>query len=392
MLQVSRTYALLLFLVLGFCPYEVFGEQRTTKPEPEVTPVLPAEQAWQVALPAPPSAGAAMDEVRAYIPLDGEQLIAIDRETGATVWTVDIESAWPPLIHNGTVFLAASDELHSLDAATGNRRWRVPLGRSEPDRGAMAPMALVENMLIVLMAPDEVWAFQTSDGQRLWRAALGGRAGRVSMAATPTGIYIALADRLVRVMPADGSIRWDRSLPGELASVAVVHDRVLVGSTSNEIFALDVDSGSLDWKSRFGGDVIGIASRDDLIFVASLDNMLRALKRNGNQEWKRALSTRPVAPPQTFEGVVVVAGAESMATFDIRKGTPIGTFDAPDLIQGWPTIDPTPAPFAVSITVVIRDGRAMGLRPEGVMYREKPATPLTALPGRPLQKETSPLP
>jgi outer membrane protein assembly factor BamB len=382
----------LLFLVLGFCPHDALAAQRTTKPEPAITPVLPAEQAWQVVLPGPPSAGAAMDEARAYIPLEGERLIAIDRETGATVWTVDIESAWPPLVHDGTVFLAASDELHALDAATGNRRWRVPLGRGEPDRGAMAPMALVENMVIVLLAPDEVWAFETSDGQRLWRAALGGRAGRVSMAATPAGIYISLADRLVRVTPADGTIRWDRSLPGELASTAVARDRVLVGSTSNEIFALDAESGSLDWRSRFGGDVIGIAARDDLIFVASLDNLLRALRRNGNQVWKRALSTRPVAPPQTFEGVVVVAGAESMAAFDSRTGAPVGTFDAPDLIQGWPTVDSTPAPFAVSIAVVTRDGRAVGLRPEGVMFREKPATPLTALPGRPLQKEPSPLP
>ena len=55
-------------------------------------------------------------------------------------------------------------------------------------------------------------------------------------------------------------------------------------------------------------------------------------------------------------------------------------------------VDPTPAPFAVSITVVMRDGRAMGLRPEGTMFREKPVTPLTALPGRLLQKEAAPLP
>ena len=38
-----------------------------------------------------------MDEVRAYIPLEGERFVAIDRETGATAWIVDIESAWPPL-------------------------------------------------------------------------------------------------------------------------------------------------------------------------------------------------------------------------------------------------------------------------------------------------------
>ena len=135
-----------------------------------------------------------MDEARAYIPLEGEHIVAIDRQTGATAWMLDIESAWPPLIHDATVFLAASDELHALDAATGNHRWRVPLGR-----GAMAPMAMIEGTLIVLVAPDEVWAFRVSDGERLWIRALGGRAGRVSMAVNPSGIYVALVDRLTRV-------------------------------------------------------------------------------------------------------------------------------------------------------------------------------------------------
>jgi hypothetical protein len=83
---------------------------------------------------------------------------------------------------------------------------------------------------------------------------------------------------------------------------------------------------------------------------------------------------------------------ESVATFASLTGAPIGTFESPTLLQGVPAIDPTPAPFSVSIVAVTRDGRAMGLRPEGVMFRERAIEPLTALPGRQLQKEPSPLP
>jgi outer membrane protein assembly factor BamB len=377
----------LLFLVLGFCPREAFGGQRATKIEPPITPVLPAEHAWQVSLAFPPSAGAAMDEARAYIPLEGEHIVAIDRQTGATAWMLDIESAWPPLAHDATVFLAASDELHALDAATGNHKWRVPLGR-----GAMAPMAVVEKTLIVLVAPDEVWAFRVSDGERLWVRALGGRAGRVSMAVNPSGIYVALVDRLARVTVADGTVRWTRELPGQLASTATARDRVFVGSTTNEIFAFDTNSGSLEWKFRYGGDVIGITATDDLVFVAALDNVLRAHRHTGNQVWKQPLATRPLGAPLTFDGVVAIVGAESVATFNSRTGTAIGKFDAPSLLQGSPVVDPTPEPFAVSITVVTRDGRAIGLRPEGMMFREQPVAPLTLLPGRVLQKEVMPLP
>ena len=373
--------------MLGFCPHDVFGGQRPKKPEPLITPVLPAEQAWQITLPFSATAGAAMDDVRVYVPLAGEHFSAIERETGQTAWTVDIESEWPPLVRDGVVYLAASDELHALDAATGNRHWRVPLGR-----GAIAPMAMTAQALIVLVAPDEVWAFNPADGRVLWTTPLGGRGGRVSMAINEMGIYVAVVDRLFRVMPTDGSLRWDRQLPGEIATIAVARDRVFVGSTSNEAYAFEPDRGRLIWKFRFGGDVVGIAAKDDLVFVVSLDNLARALNRsNGNQIWKRALATRPVGAPQVFDGVVAVAGAESVATFSSKAGAPIGTFEAVDLLQGRPLVDATPLPFAVSIVAIMRDGRALGLRPVEMLFREKPIEALTALPGRPLQKELSPL-
>lgn len=384
----ARTYVVLLFLLLGFCPQDAFAGERPKKIEPFITPLLPAEQAWQVALPFPPSAGPAMDESRVYIPLDGEHFTALDRATGKTLWTVDIESAWPPLVHDGIVYLAASDELHALDAATGTHRWRVNFGR-----GAMAPLEITQDTLIAITSPDEVWAFKLADGSRLWGTPLGGRTGRASMVIRDGGVYVAFVDRLVCLNLADGKVRWDLPLPGELSSVAIAKDRVFAGSTSNEIYAVDPDRGRLAWKFRFGGDVVGIAATDDRIFVASLDNLLRALNRsNGNQIWKRPLSTRPTTSPQVFEGVVAMAAADSLATFDTRTGMPIGTYDAPNLLQGRPLVDPTPAPFAVSMLVVTRDGRALGLRPVEMMLREMAVQPLTTLPGRPLLKEASPLP
>jgi outer membrane protein assembly factor BamB len=386
--RLAPTYVLLLLVVLGFCPHDANGGQRPKKPEPLITSVLPAEEAWQMALPFPASAPAAMDELRVYIPLDGEHFTALDRETGATVWTVDIETTWPPLVREGVVYLAASDELHALDAATGNRLWRVLL-----PRGAMAPMAMTPAALIVLSPPDSVLAFNTSDGSLLWGRSLGGRSGRVSLAVNATAIYVSLIERLVRLAPVDGSILWDRTLPGEIASTAVARDRVFAGSTSNELYALDPDRGRLAWRFRFGGDVVGVAATNDLVFVVSLDNVVRAVNRsNGNQIWKRPLTTRPVAAPQVFDGVVAVAGADSVATFNSKTGVPIGTFDAPALLRGQPLVDATPMPFAVSILAVTRDGRAIGLRPVEMMFREKAIEPFAALPGRSLQKEPSPLP
>jgi hypothetical protein len=81
-----------------------------------------------------------------------------------------------------------------------------------------------------------------------------------------------------------------------------------------------------------------------------------------------------------------------MATFNsTKKGMSIGSFDvAPDLLQGPPLVDGTPMPFAVSVVAVTRDGRALGLKPVDMLFKEKAVQPLSALPGRPLQKEANP--
>ena len=94
-----------------------------------------------------------MDDERVYIPLQPETLVALDRESGDVVWTRDIESAWPPVVRDGVVYLAASDESHALDPATGAQRWRAPF-----DHAMIAPLTWVAGWLVVVTEPAEVIA------------------------------------------------------------------------------------------------------------------------------------------------------------------------------------------------------------------------------------------
>src|SRR5438094_106235 len=102
------------------------GAEPKKKFPPVPLPLLPAVQEWIATLDAPPSAGGAMDAERVYIPIQSEQLVALSRASGATLWRRDIESTWPPIVIGGTLYLAASDEIHALDSATGAEKWRVP--------------------------------------------------------------------------------------------------------------------------------------------------------------------------------------------------------------------------------------------------------------------------
>jgi hypothetical protein len=139
---------------------------------------------------------------------------------------------------------------------------------------------------------------------------------------------------------------------------------------------------------------VGATADDRFVYFAALDNLLRALRRgSGNQVWKRDLTTRTIAPPSTFGGIVVVSGNNpALAAFNAATGDPADKFELAGDVQGIPLVDTTLLPFRVAMIVITRDGRAIGLRPTRMMFREQPLAPLLTLPGRILTREPISLP
>ena len=348
--------------------------------------MLQAEQAWRLTLAAPPSAGGAMDDTRVYVPLRGAGMVAIDRETGEFAWFRNIASSSPPIAQDDVVFVATATSLDALDAATGAGRWTVPL--SAPVR---APLLWDTGWLIAIVEPDEVLAFRGTDGSLIWRRRLGAPSSYAPVPGGDGALFFSLTDgRVVALALADGTLLWERALPGTLSEPAVARDRVLVGSTDNTFYALDAGSGALAWRWRSGGDVIGAAADGDLIYFASLDNVVRAVNRgNGNQRWRKGTGTRPAFPPSAFAGLVVLPGlAPAMTVFVGKTGAVMGTYVAPGNLIGPPLIDPALKPFQVTFVAVTREGVVEALRSTGLMFREPAMTPLSALPGRLLTRES----
>jgi outer membrane protein assembly factor BamB len=368
---------------LGACPQPVGGQQNTTR-KPLPVPLLPAEQAWNISLASPPSAPGALDETRAYIPLQSGEIVALNRETGVREWSVSIASSWAPIVSDGVVYAAGADQVQAVHASGGGPIWRTTLNVD-----VVTAPALQGNLLLLLLKPDQLVALRRSDGSEAWRYTIETPSGSPMMVADATGVYVASGSRLSRYDGRDGHLEWERELPGALSRPAPAGNRVFVGSTDNNLYSLDASSGRLAYRSRAGGDVVGAAANDQFVYVASLDNLLRGLRRaSGNQVWKRNLTTRTIAPPSTFGGIVLVTGNDpTLSTFDAATGTPIGNFLLAADLQGVPLVDSTPEPFRVAIVVVTRDARAIGLRPTGMMFRELPLAPIQTLPGRPLNRE-----
>ena len=343
-----------------------------------------------VTLDALPSAGGAMDAERIYVPIQPEQVQALNRATGAKVWQRDIETTWAPLLLNDVLYVVASDEIHALDAETGAQKWRTPF--EDP---MIAPLASAGDLLIGVFDKGTVIAFAAADGRMVWTRELGALS-HYAAASNGTRIFFALDDsRVVALNLMDGAPAWEQKLEGMLNQPSVARDRLFVGSNNNYLYALDDERGRLAWKWRTGGDVIGVsADTKGGAYYASLDNVLRGVNRgNGNQRWIKEIPTRPILPPLTlgdgmaYEEVVLVTGVSEIDAFAAKTGAAAGMYVPPSDIQGAPLIDSALKPYTVAMVVITRDGRALGLRPVAMVLAEPLNSPFTELPGRRLERE-----
>ena len=163
--QTSCTYVLLLCFCLGVCPQATFARQRDrAAQDPPPAPLLPAEEAWNVSLPSPASAPGALDGLRVLHPAHSGQLVALNRETGANEWSIELTSTWPPLVSDGVVYAAGAGEVQAVDAAHGDRLWRVSL-----DAELMTAPALQGDSIVLLLKPDQLIALRRADGSEAWQ-------------------------------------------------------------------------------------------------------------------------------------------------------------------------------------------------------------------------------
>ena len=401
--MVRRVRSLSIALVIVLISSVLSGQQPKQKRQPYVAPLLPAEQAWKVTLPAPPSAPAVMDDRTNYVPLeevsrnseDGAvttpaMLAAIARETGEKRWTEPIASDQPPVLVGGDIVVATANEILVIDPAEGRRVWSVAI-----DRRVREPMIVRGALLLAMLEGDELIAVDLEHRNIAWKRSVG-ESGPLFVAADEQAVYVVTAaGRVSRIPLSGGSPKWERSLTGELTEPTVDRGLIFVGSKQGALWALDTQNGRNRWYWPPGrlGPVVGSTVQGDDLYVVAKDDSVRALRRTtGNQHWKTPVGTRPVFPPHPLAGVVAVVGySPILSTFETNGGKAVSSWPGPAdaLLQGPPLID-APRPFAVSMVLVFRDGQLIGLRSTDMMFREPALEPIKVLPGRALGRETLP--
>ncbi len=207
------------------------------------------------------------------------QVVAVDANTGATLWTVSILAKGESEgdigggvgYAGGTLYVATgSAEVMAIEPGTGNIGWRVPT--TAPVRGGPT---IAGNRVFVITNENELLALDAKDGKRLW-----GFAG----VAEPTGI-----------------------LNG--ANPSVEANIVVMPQSSGEIVALRVENGRQLWTERLA------AARQ----INPITNIAD-------------ITARPVSD----RGVVVaVSNAGRLAALDLRSGRRMWDIDIGALQTPW---------------------------------------------------------
>ena len=212
----------------------------------------------------------------------GDELLALDRETGERVWSfasgakredLGLLNASPAIFGERIFFGGFNGILHALDVRTGRILWRQDLG-SRVSAG---------------VAADEAGVYVgTSDGRLLLLNPENGEVtARISTEGTPTGRLALAGQCLVSLLGEDALVCYARSLErirwvswGGKAWTSprpyVWKDVVLAGNEEGELFAFRLSDGEPVWSESVNEMIRGIGTSSEGLYVGTLKGLLFA--------------------------------------------------------------------------------------------------------------------
>ena len=224
----------------------------------------------------------------------GDELIAIDRETGERAWSFPSGAAndnfrtnSSPAVFGERVFFGGLNGiLYALNARTGRLAWKREL-ESRVSTGLVADEAGVYagtsdgRLYLINRETAAVEARMVTDGVPTGRLVLAGGRLLAFLGENALAGYAGSLERLLWTRV--GEKPWTSSRP------YVWHGMALAGNGVGQVFAFRLDDGELVWSETFGGTIRGIGAADDGLYLGTLAGEVRA------RPWPRRVGS-PVAP------------------------------------------------------------------------------------------------
>lgn len=175
--------------------------------------------------------------------------------------------------------------LHGIDAATGSPRWRYADAKA---RYVGAVLAL-EDLIVAPNADHNVYALN-SQGQFSWKFTTAEPVWAQPVS-DGTNIYIASMDHSVYSLTKSGNQVWKTDVGAAVIySLAISDDgkTLYAGTLANELVALDAASGSVTWRAKTEGNVWGrpVIHENTLIFGDQTGKIYAVDAAGGAEKWR----------------------------------------------------------------------------------------------------------
>lgn len=355
----------------------VFHAEQPTRQAPALFSVFPVIPRWSATIESGLDGRPAFDGARAFVPRSGGTLSAYDLMAGAELWTVEQPPAVAMTAADGRVFHFTPERLVALDAESGRTLWQIPL-----ETALTAPPVANAGWLVV-GSGRTVTAIRAEDGVVLWSQTVPGTVIQAPAILGPR-IYVALDEGwLVSLRIQNGTQVWERRLGGSPQPVVAFGERLYVGATDNFFYCVRAVDGEIRWRWRTGADIVGAAVHDEArVYFVSMDNVLRALDAGtGAQRWKKPLPLRPTAGPVLVNDVLLLAGlGSSVLGFQLKDGSSAGEFDAGGLLAAPTHVVSAPTLLAPLLVSIARSPTAGTKMTALTRDFEPPARPVVPLP------------
>lgn len=216
---------------------------------------------WKTTLGGQVYAGLAADGERLYAASTQKLAAALDPTDGRVLWRHTLGGVVyaTPAVEGGVVVIGTGDTgvVYGLDPATGDERWRLPLG----DRMGSG-LAAADGMLYLPSYDSHLYAAEASSGLLRWQFVA---AGPIDSAPLVDGdrLYLKLADdRVYALNRSDGKLLWSTpgsgraltSKPSNWSPLRMAAGRLVFGSLDGRLHALDPADGKPVWASAAGGE------------------------------------------------------------------------------------------------------------------------------------------
>ncbi len=284
---------------------------------------------WSAQTQGPITAEPAVVDGVVYLGSGDGNLYAFDAVNGEERWRfeVGIGPGSSPAVEDGIAYFANQEGmLFAVDAATGEERWSFPAGRDN------SSPAIAGGVVYSGSLDGNLYALDAQTGNELWHAPLGASASRAASVAGDL-VYIGSDNGLLHAFDlATGEERWQIDTAGTIVGTPMIVDGVLyhgAGSDDNlQRIARDAATGDELWRWGIeGGGPTSIASvSEDRIYVGGSDGNIYALDAaTGTEEWRFSAGS-PAGSTVTLAGGVVYATTEDGNLYGVDAETGLEVF------------------------------------------------------------------